>query len=119
MLQSMGSQRVGHSWATEQQQQYIVETYTRTKEPQFLLGPVNCREVNIWGLPLWLSGKESACQCRRHEFNPWSGKSPWRRKGQSTAVFFLGEPHGQRSLEGYGPWGRVESDTTKQQQIYG
>ena len=24
----------------------------------------------------WLSGKESACQCRRHEFNPWSRKIP-------------------------------------------
>ena len=26
------------------------------------------------GLPWWLSGKESDCQCRRHRFNPWSGK---------------------------------------------
>ena len=26
------------------------------------------------GLPWWLSGKESACQCRRHGFNPWSEK---------------------------------------------
>ena len=28
------------------------------------------------GLPWWLSGKESACQCRRHGFGPWSGKIP-------------------------------------------
>ena len=28
------------------------------------------------GLPWWLSGKESACQCRRHGFDPWSGKVP-------------------------------------------
>ena len=28
------------------------------------------------GLPWWLSGKESARQCRRHRFNPWSGKIP-------------------------------------------
>ena len=28
------------------------------------------------GLPRWLSGKESACQCKRHKFDPWSGKSP-------------------------------------------
>jgi len=28
------------------------------------------------GLPWWLSGKESACQCRRHQFDPWSGKIP-------------------------------------------
>ena len=24
----------------------------------------------------WLSGKESACQCRRLVFNPWVGKIP-------------------------------------------
>ena len=28
------------------------------------------------GLPWWLSGKESACQCRRYGFDPWSGKIP-------------------------------------------
>ncbi|KAG5201875.1 hypothetical protein JEQ12_004638 [Ovis aries] len=30
----------------------------------------------ISGLPWWLSGKESACQCRRHEFDPQSEKIP-------------------------------------------
>ena len=38
------------------------------------------------------SGKESACQCRtcrRHEFNPWVRKIPWRRKWQPPPVFFL------------------------------
>ena len=28
------------------------------------------------GLPWWLSGKESACQCKGYEFDPWSGKIP-------------------------------------------
>ena len=28
------------------------------------------------GLPLWYSGWESACQCRRHEFNSLYGKIP-------------------------------------------
>ena len=28
------------------------------------------------GLPWWLSGEESTCQCRRHRFDPWSGKIP-------------------------------------------
>ena len=28
-------------------------------------------------LPWWFSGTESACQCRRHEFDPWSGKIPY------------------------------------------
>ena len=30
----------------------------------------------ILGLSCWLSGKESTCQCRRHRFDPWSGKIP-------------------------------------------
>ena len=28
------------------------------------------------GLPWWHSGWESACQCRGHRFEPWSGKIP-------------------------------------------
>ena len=51
-------------------------------------------------LPQWLSGKESACQCRRRGFNPRAGKIPWRRKWQPTPVFLPGESHGQRSLAG-------------------
>ena len=38
------------------------------------------------GLPWWLSGKESTCQCRRHRFDPWVRKVPWRRKWQLTPV---------------------------------
>ena len=30
-------------------------------------------------LPWWLSGKESASQCRRCRFDPWVEKNPWRR----------------------------------------
>ena len=57
--------------------------------------------------------KESACQCSRHRFEPWDRKMPWRRKWQPTAVFLPGESHGQRSLEGYSPWGRRELETTE------
>ena len=36
-------------------------------------------------------------------------------KGMAThSVFLPGESHGQRSLVGYSPWGRKESDTTEQ-----
>ena len=31
---------------------------------------------NPRGLPWWRSGWESACQCRGHGFEPWSGKIP-------------------------------------------
>jgi len=53
--------------------------------------------------------EESACQCRRlkkRRFDPCVGKSPWRRSWQPTPVFLPREPHGQRSLVGYSPWGR-------------
>ena len=47
------------------------------------------------------------------EFAPWVGKIPWRRKWQPTPVFLPGESHGRRSLVGYSPRGRKESDTTE------
>ena len=37
----------------------------------------------------------------------------WRRKWQSTPVLLPGKSHGRRSLVGYSPWGRKESDTTE------
>ena len=46
-------------------------------------------------------------------FDPRGRKIPWRRARQPTSVFLPGESHGQRSLAGYSPWGRKESDTTE------
>ena len=60
--------------------------------------------------------QNTTCQCRRckrHWFDHWVGKIPWRRKWQPTPVFSPGESHGQRSLAGYSPRGRGESDTTE------
>ena len=37
----------------------------------------------------------------------------WRRKWKPTPVFLPGESHGWRSLVGYSPWGRKESDMTE------
>ena len=45
--------------------------------------------------------------------NPWVGKIPWRRKWQSSSVFLPGKSRRQRSLVGYSPLGRKESDTTE------
>ena len=73
----------------------------------------------VKGVPLFLggtSGKAPACKCRRckrHRFDPWVGKIPWRRAWQPTPMFLPGESHGQRNLMGYSPWGCKESDRTK------
>ena len=64
-------------------------------------------KMKIWehsssiGFPGGTSGKEPACQSRRHKrcgFDPWVGKIPWRKAWQPTPVFLPGEPRGQRSL---------------------
>ena len=49
----------------------------------------------------------------RPGFDPWVGKIPWRRKRQPTPVLLPGKSHGWRSLVGYSPRGRKESDTTE------
>ena len=69
---------------------------------------------NAGGFPGGANGKESSCQSRRHGFDPWVGKIPWRSKWQPTPVFLPGKFHGQRSLRGYSPRGPKESDTTDQ-----
>ena len=43
-------------------------------------------------------------RCRRHRFDPWVGKIPWRRRWQLTAEFLPGNSHGQGHLAGYSPW---------------
>ena len=59
------------------------------------------------GFPGGASGKEPACQCRRHkrlQFDPWIGKIPWNKARKPTPVFFAWripwteEPGGLRSL---------------------
>ena len=68
------------------------------------------------GFPGGTSGKERACQRRRHKrrgFSPWVGEIPWRRAWQPTPIFLRGEPHGQMSLAGYSPWGPKDSHMTE------
>ena len=49
---------------------------------------------------MWLTGKESTWQCRRHErggFSFWVEKILWRRKWQPTLVFLHGKSHAWRA----------------------
>ena len=72
------------------------------------------RTWKLW-LPRWLSGKESACQCRRSRrlgLHPWVGMIPWSRKCQPTLVFLPGKSHGLRSL-----WAIVHGVAKSQTQL--
>ena len=65
------------------------------------------------GLPRWLSGKESACQCKEtQEMLFWSlgWEDPLEKE---IAIHLPGKSHGQRSLVGYSLWGCTESNTTE------
>ena len=45
---------------------------------------------------------------------PGLGRSPGGRYGNPLQYSCLENPSEERSLEGYSPWGRKESDTTEQ-----
>ena len=76
-------------------------------------GGINGPLVWCWRFSGGASGKDPACQCRRHNrrgFSPWVGKMPWSRKWQPSPVFLPGKFHRQRSLAGYGMVHRVGCD---------
>ena len=57
------------------------------------------------GSPGGASGNELACQCRKHKrhgFNPWVAKTPWRRAWKPTPVFLPGESQGARWITVHG-----------------
>ena len=123
-LQSVGSLRVGHDWATSLS--CIGKGNGNPLQCSCLKNP---RDGGAWWAAVsgvaqsrtrlkrlsssssssrWLSGKESAYQWRRHKrygFDPWIRKIHWRRKWQLIPVSYpcLEKSHGQRSLEGYSP----------------
>ena len=55
-------------------------------------------------------------QCNAEDLGsmPLSGRSPGGRHGNQLQYSCLENPHGQRSLVGYSPWGHKELDTTEQ-----
>ena len=65
------------------------------------------------GLPQWLSGKDSACQCRRHGFDPGSGRFPGEGNGNPLQYSCLGNPmdRGARQATVHGV--AKELDTTQ------
>ena len=67
---------------------------------------------------LWMSfpggsdGKESTCNAET--WVQFLGREDlWRKKWQPTPIFLPGKSHERRSLAGYSPQGRKESDTTE------
>ena len=75
-----------------------------------------CEYSSLMGLPQWLSSKEFTCSAGDTGDTgsiPGLGRSPGGGHGNPLQYSCLENPHGQRSLAGYSPWGRKESDTTE------
>ena len=65
------------------------------------------------GFPDGSESKESACNEGDLGSTPGLGRSPGGRHDNPLKYSCLENPHGQKSLEGYSPWGCKESDTTE------
>ena len=63
------------------------------------------------GFPGGSDGKESDCNVGDLNLIPGLGRSPGGGHGNLLQYSSLENPHGQKSLVGYTPWGHKESDT--------
>ena len=133
-LQSMGSLRVRHDWATSLSL-FTFMHWRRQWQPTPCSCLENSRDGEAWWAAVsrvaqsqtwlkwlsssssrWLSGKiihlpmQETQETRR--FDLWVRKISWRRKWQLTPVFLPGKSSRQRTLVGYSPRGRKESDLT-------
>ena len=65
------------------------------------------------GFPGGPAGKEYTCNVGDLGSIPGLEKSPGGQHGNPFQYSCLENPHGQRSLAGYSPWGHKESDKTE------
>ena len=70
--------------------------------------------IKGWGFPGGSVVKNPAANAGDHGSIPELGRSPGGRHGNPLQYCCLENPHGQRSLAGYNPWGLKELDTTEQ-----
>ena len=68
---------------------------------------VKCESTQVApGFPGGSDGKVSACDVGDLGSFPGLGRYPGEGHGNSLQYTCLDNPHGQRSLAGYSPWGR-------------
>ena len=67
----------------------------------------------VRGFPGGSDDKESACNVGDLGSIPGLGRSSGGGHVKPLQYSYLENPYGQRSLEGYSPWGHKESDTTE------
>ena len=106
-LPSLGLHRVGHDWSDLAAAAaaaaavlpwliFFLKMVIQLVTWSFCL---SCMFIYVWythwGFPGGTNGKERTCQCRRHKrhgFDPWVEKIPWRRAWQPTQYSSLENP---------------------------
>ena len=111
-LQSIGSLRVGHDWATSLS---LFTFHFHALEKEMAAHS----SVPAWRVPgtgepggLWSMGSRRVGHDWVISLSLFTFMH-WRRKWQPTPAFLPGESQGQGSLVGCRPWGCIESDTTE------
>ena len=86
-------------------------------EPKFVFG-IPCLSLSAFlsasqASPVvqWAKNPQQCRRHRRHGFDLWVRKIPWRRKWQPTSVFLLKSPMDRGAWRS--PWGRKELDMTE------
>ena len=77
--------------------------------------------IPMKGFPRWSSGKESACQHRRHKrrgFNPWIGKIPLEQEMATHSSIPAWKTPWTEEPSGYSPLGCEELDMTEHKYTY-
>ena len=77
------------------------------------LGALNVA-VHTWDLSLMAQRVKCLPAMQETRVQSLGWEDPLEKEWQPTPVFLPGKSHGQRSLVGYSPWGRKESDMTEQ-----
>ena len=80
-------------WSVDVQlfQRYLLENLPFSTELPFTT-LWKSTHLQVWGLPRWLSDKESTCHCRRHGSIPGSRGSPGGRHGNPLQYSCLENP---------------------------
>ena len=75
------------------------------------------KALEIFFLKIFLKSEQKLIILIENQENAvkhWEYKIPWRRKWQPTPVFLPREPHGQKGLGVYDPWGYNLATTPQQ-----
>ena len=83
--------KLDQCWPEQWHSSQLVWVYSKAISPLYLWESRFFLERQLQDASTWLSGKKSTCQCkrhRRHEFEPWVRKIPWRGKWQPATLFF-------------------------------